>query len=312
MNIAFLFPGQGAQVVGMGADIAAAFTRAADIFRKANDILGFDLSDICFNGPAERLNSTEISQPAIFTVSAAILEVLKTADDTEEIKPYVTAGLSLGEYTALYAAGVIDFENALLLCHQRGKAMQQAADTTQGGMLSIIGLDEEKVARLCTCAAEGGVLAAVNFNCPGQIVVSGHKSACGRAQTLAAEYGALKAVPLQVAGAFHTDFMAPAAEQLTKALSQCPIRDPGQVRVIANIDAHYYTSAADIAHGLIRQLTSPVLWQKCMQKLLDDGVELFYELGPGRVLTSLMKRISRKTKVINVSTIETLDPLLNS
>ena len=312
MSTVFLFPGQGAQVAGMGADIAAVFTRAADIFKKSNDILGFDLSDICFNGPADRLNSTEISQPAIFTVSAAILEVLKTVGDTAKIKPHVTAGLSLGEYTALYAAGVIDFENALLLCHQRGKAMQKAADAAQGGMLSIIGLDEEKVAQLCTRAAEGDVLAAVNFNCPGQIVLSGHKSACARAQALAAEYGALKAVPLQVAGAFHTDFMAPAAEQLSKALAQCPIRDPGQVRVIANIDAHYYTSAADIAHGLIKQLTSPVLWQKCMQKLLDDGVEVFYEIGPGRVLTSLMKRISRKTRVINVSTPETLKAVLDS
>ena len=311
MKTAFLFPGQGAQVVGMGADIAASFAPAADVFKKANDILGFDLTGICFNGPAQRLNSTEISQPAIFTVSAAIREVLKTVGDTAKIKPDVTAGLSLGEYTALYAAGVIDFDSALLLCHQRGRAMQQAADTAEGGMVSIIGLDEEKVAQLCTRAAEGEVLAAVNFNCPGQIVVSGHKSACARAQTLAAEYGALKAVPLQVTGAFHTDFMAPAAEQLSIALSRSTIRDTADVRVIANIDAHYYTSAADITHGLIKQLTSPVFWQKCMQTLLDDGVEVFYEVGPGRVLTSLMKRISRKTKVINVSSLQLLNALLN-
>ena len=311
MKTAFLFPGQGAQVVGMGADIGAAFTQAADIFKKANDILGFDLSDICFNGPAERLNSTEISQPAIFTVSAAILEVLKAVPGTAKIRPDVTAGLSLGEYTALYAAGVIDFESALLLCHQRGKAMQKAADGADGGMLSIIGLDDEKVHQFCARAAQGDVLAAVNFNCPGQIVVSGTTAACRRAEQLAVEYGALKAVPLQVAGPFHTDFMAPAAEQLSIALAKCPIRDPGDIRVIANIDGHYYTSAADIAHSLVKQLTNPVLWHKCMQTLLDDGVEVFYEVGPGRVLTSLMKRISRKTQVINVSTLDALNALLN-
>lgn len=312
MKTAFLFPGQGAQTVGMGANIILAHPEAAQIYREANNIIGFDLSQICFEGPCDKLNTTTISQPAIFVTSAAILEILRTNPETKNITANVTAGLSLGEYTALYAAGVISFEDALILVQKRGRAMQAASDATEGTMVSIIGLDEEKVHQLCSEASQGELLMPVNFNCPGQIVLSGTKEACKRAAELAEKHGAMKAVPLQVAGAFHTEMMASAADALNEALQQAQISEPSDIKIIANINADYYTSAEKIREGLTNQLTCPILWQKCMERLLEDGVEKFYEIGPGRVLTSLMKRINRKTKVINVSSLDSIKDIVNS
>jgi [acyl-carrier-protein] S-malonyltransferase len=308
MKTAFLFPGQGAQVAGMGKEIAQKFDAAAKIFERANAIVGFDLSRICFEGPAEKLNTTTVSQPAIFVISAALLEVVKA----KGLKADVTAGLSLGEYTALYAAGVISFEDALILVQKRGDAMQAAADVAEGAMVSIIGLDEEKVSQLCAEAGEGEILVAVNFNCPGQIVISGSKTACERAGKLAGKYGAIKAVRLEVAGAFHTEMMSSAANTLKEALRKCRISEPGNIKTIANINAEYYKSAKEIKEGLIKQLTCPVLWQKCMEKLIADGVEDFYEIGPGRVLSSLMRRIDRKINVANISSLQDIEKLLNS
>lgn len=294
----------------MGAEIAQLFPVATEVFQKANDIVGFDLSRVCFEGPAERLNSTTISQPAIFATSVAILEVLRTNPATSGLSADITAGLSLGEYTALYAAGLISFKDALVLVQKRGQAMQAAADATDGAMVSIIGLDEEKVGQLCAEAAEGELLTPVNFNCPGQIVVSGDISACERAEQLAEKYGAIKAVPLEVAGAFHTEMMASAAKKLKDALSDCEISEPSEIKTIANINAEYYESSQKIAEGLIKQLTCPILWQKCMERLLADGVQKFYEIGPGRVLTGLMRRINRKIKVVNVSTLDAIKSIM--
>jgi [acyl-carrier-protein] S-malonyltransferase len=294
----------------MGADIAYSFQAAAQIYQKANDIVGFELSRICFEGPPDKLNTTTISQPAIFVTSAALLEVLKINYETKKITAKVTAGLSLGEYTALYAAGVISFEDALVLVQKRGQAMQAAADATEGAMVSIIGLEEEKVQQLCSEAGQDEILRAVNFNCPGQIVVSGTKAACKRAAEMAEKYGAIKAVPLEVAGAFHTEMMAAAAETLSQALQNTQISglsDTSKITTIANIDAEYYTNPEKIREGLTKQLTCPILWQKCMERLLADGIEEFYEIGPGRVLTGLMKRINRKTKVINLSSMDAIN-----
>jgi len=309
MKTAFLFPGQGAQFVGMGAEIASSFPAASAIFEKANNIVGFDLRQICFEGPAEQLSSTTISQPAIFTTSTAILEVLRTEQATSGIIADVTAGLSLGEYTALYTAGVLSFEDGLKLVQKRGQAMQAAADANEGAMVSIIGLDEETARRLCEEAGQGDILEPVNFNCPGQIVISGDKKACRIAKELALKIGAIKAVRLDVAGAFHTRMMAGAAETLEKALIDCEIAEPSQTRIIANIDAEYYQTSEKIKQGMVKQLTNPILWQKCMERLLADGVEKFYEIGPGRVLTGLMKRINRKTQIVNVSSLKAIKEL---
>ncbi len=306
MKTAFLFPGQGAQYVGMGKDIAEQYPQAQALFDKANEIVGYDLRQICFEGPEDKLNSTTYSQPAIFTVSAALLAMVREAG----IVPDVTAGLSMGEYTALYAAGVISFEDGLKLVQKRGQAMQAAADASEGSMVSVLGLDEEKVNALCAEAAQGELLVPVNFNCPGQIVVSGTVAACQRAVELAPKYDAIKAVQLSVAGAFHSDMMKPAADELAAALAECPIQDPAETKAIANITADYYTSADDIRQGLVKQLIAPILWQNCMQVFLDAGVENYYEIGPGRVLTGLMRRIHRKTRVTNVSDAASLQKVI--
>jgi [acyl-carrier-protein] S-malonyltransferase len=310
MKTAYIFPGQGAQYVGMGKDIAEHYPQAMSLFERANDILGYDLRQVCFEGPEEKLNMTALSQPAIFTVSAALLGVIQAAG--KSIRPDVTAGLSMGEYTALYAAGLISFEDSLRLVQKRGEAMQAAADASDGSMVSVLGLDEVQTISLCEEASQGELLVAVNFNCPGQIVLSGTVGACQRAAELAEKYGAMKAVPLSVAGAFHSDMMNPAAEELGKALAECPILDPTDINVIANIHAEYYKDANDIRHGLVKQLVQPILWQKCMERLLAEGFESFYEIGPGRVLTGLMKRIHRRTRVTSINSAESMQSFLDS
>jgi [acyl-carrier-protein] S-malonyltransferase len=294
MKTAFLFPGQGAQAAGMGQDLIERYPQARNLF---------DLRQLCTEGPAEKLNATTVSQPAIFAVSAALLDLFGASG----IAADVTAGLSMGEYTALYAAGLLSFEDGLKLVQQRGDAMQRAADASDGSMVSIIGLDEAKVIELCKEASQGELLIPVNYNCPGQIVISGAAGACKRAVELAPKYEAIKAIPLSVAGAFHSEMMKPAADELAGALAACPIQEPGKIKVIANISADYYTSADAVRNGLVKQLIEPILWQACMEKLLADGIENFYEIGPGRVLTGLMKRINRKTNVVNVSSADAVE-----
>jgi len=309
MKTAFLFPGQGAQSVGMGADIAGAFAECNELYDRANDLLGYDLKSICFEGPAEQLESTSVSQPAIFVTSAAILSVIRSGSVMPALKADVAAGLSLGEYTALYAAGAMEFDEALLLVQERGRAMQAAADASEGSMVSILGLEPDQVQALCDEASQGGILGPANFNCPGQIVISGESDACDRAAAIAEKYGAMRAIRLKVAGAFHTEMMTPAAEALRKVLEQSRIVVPRDVTVIANVDALYYDDVEMIRNGLVRQLVEPIFWQDCMEKLLAEGVETFYEIGPGRVLTGLMKRIKRKTTIVNVSNLAAIEQL---
>ncbi|MGA2915151.1 MAG: ACP S-malonyltransferase [Sedimentisphaerales bacterium] len=303
-KVAYIFPGQGAQIVGMGRDFYDAAPAAKQIFDKANQITGFDLAKICFEGPEDKLNSTVISQPAIFTTSVAILEVLKSKNTIPPAN--ITAGLSLGEYTALYAAGCFSFEDGLKLVQKRGQAMQAAADASKGSMVSIVGLEQTAVEKLCAEAAQGELLNCANYNCPGQIVITGDIDACKRALSLAEKFGAIKAIELKVAGAFHSEMMKPAAQELQKALAQCKINDIGNISVIANVDAEYYKTKEQISAGLIKQLTGAVLWQKSMERLLANGVNKFYEIGPNKVLTGLMRRINRKAEVINISSLTNL------
>ena len=280
----------------MGKDIYEAWPVARDLFDRAEAATGLKLKTLCFEGPDEQLARTDISQPAIFTVSAALLEAVRTTlsgPRLEQIAPAALAGLSLGEYTALYAAGAMDFETALKLVTCRGQLMQAAAENVPSAMVSVMGLDEARAGELCLAAAEGQVLACANFNCPGQIVLSGQAEACKRATEMAADFGAKAAVPLKVAGAFHSELMKPAAEQFGKIIDPISFSPLG-VSVISNTDAAEYAGPGEIKARLLAQLVSPVRWQESMQKLLADGVEKYYEIGPGRVLAGLMRRIHRR------------------
>ncbi len=296
---AVIFPGQGAQTVGMGKDVAEAFPPAAAVYDRANDVLGFDLKTICFDGPADRLNATDVSQPAIFVTSVACWRVLEENGAAAALAPAAMAGLSLGEYTALHLAGWIEFDDCLRLVAQRGRLMQAAAEATPSGMVSIIGLDEEKTTVLCEEAAQGDVLSPANFNCPGQIVISGSKAACERAVEIADKHGA-RAVPLTVAGAFHSAIMAPAAEGLAPALKETAIKT-GRIGVVSNVSADYHADPDSVRALLQEQVARPIRWQASIERLVSEGFDRFVEVGPGRVLTGLMRKIDRSVKALNYS-----------
>ena len=292
---AFLFSGQGAQAVGMGKSLFDAVPAAARLYRRASEILGYDLTDVCFNGPAEKLNTTAVCQPAIYVTSLAALEAFKVSNPDQVAAAEAAAGLSLGEYTALAFAGALSFEDGLRLLQKRGEAMQRASDAAAGGMVSVLGLENEKVESLCDQARENDILLPANYLCPGNIVVSGSAAACGRVAALAEEAGAMKVVPLTVAGAFHTPLMGAAADILAEALEAAEFRTP-RIPVYSNVDAKTHTDPAEIRQILLKQLTSPVLWETSIRAMLDAGFDTFYESGPGRVLRGLMKRINRKVK----------------
>jgi len=305
MKIAHLFPGQGAQAVGMGKDLCEAFPAAADLFARAEVATGLDLRRLCFEGPEDQLNRTDIAQPAIFTVSAAVLAAL--GDRLEA--PAFAAGLSLGEYTALYAAGAMDFETGVKLVAKRGELMQQAATATPSGMVSVMGLDEAQAVELCDAAREDDVLTCANFNCPGQIVLSGGTAACKRAAEQAEQFGASGAIELKVAGAFHSEIMAPAAEAFSAVLAEVAFAEP-TATVLANVDAKPYTGADEIPGKLLAQLTGSVRWQQSVEYLLAEGIDDAYEIGPGRVLGGLMRRIDRKRKIASVNSREAVESLI--
>lgn len=291
---ALLFPGQGAQYVGMGAHLAATVPEAKSLFERANEILGYDLLALCSAGPAEELNSTVRSQPALFVCSLAALQQLEQTAPEAVRNCVYAAGLSLGEYTALVFAGALDFEEGLKLVQLRGAAMQQAADREPSGMVSVLGIEPPQLDQLCNEARQGQVLQIANLLCPGNIVVSGHAAACQRLATAAEAAGAMKVVPLSVAGAFHTPLMQPAVERLRVALSHAAFSTP-RIPVVSNVDAQPHSEPEKMRELLERQVVAPVQWEASMRWLLGEGkVEMCYEVGPGKVLRSLLKRIERR------------------
>lgn len=295
-----IFPGQGAQLVGMGRDVAEAYPRAAEVFRQADEILGFGLSTLCFDGPPERLNATDIQQPAIFTTSVALFHAGVAAGRIRADGFAALGGLSLGEYTALHLAGAASFADTLRLVARRGQLMQEAAERNAGGMVSLIGADEEKALALCERVAAHGRVSPANYNCPGQIVISGDKAACLAAADQAASLE-LRAVLLPVAGAFHSEHMRSAAEGLRPALEACPFETP-RVRVVANVNAEYHSDPATIRDWLYQQVFSPVRWQACVERMVADGCGEFCEVGPNRHLTGMLRKINRRLPAISLST----------
>jgi len=300
MKIALLFAGQGAQIVGMGKDLAAQFPSAKNWFDRANAALGYDLTKICFDGPESELTKTENAQPGIFLVSWVCFELLK--ERVPQLKFGATAGLSLGEFTALTAAGAVSFEDGLRVVRQRGKFMQEACDTTKGGMAAVIGLDEAPTREVC---AEAGVVLA-NLNCPGQLVVSGEAEKISKAVELAKAKGTKRAIPLPVAGAYHSPLMASAQPKLQNELAKIKISAP-TVPVISNVTAQPHNSPSEISSRLVEQVTSSVLWENSMRYLLSQGFTRFIELGPGTALSGFMKRIDKSAKMLNVADVTSLE-----
>ncbi|GFP80566.1 malonyl-coa-acyl carrier protein transacylase mitochondrial [Phtheirospermum japonicum] len=301
---AFLFPGQGAQAVGMGVE-AQKVPAAAELYKKANDILGFDLLDICINGPKEKLDSTVLSQPAIYVTSLAAVEVLRARDGGQQIIDCVdvTCGLSLGEYTALAFAGAFSFEDGLKLVKLRGEAMQDAADAAKSAMVSIIGLDSAKVQQLCDAANEevdeASKVQIANFLCTGNYAVSGGLKGIEAVEAKAKSFKARMTVRLAVAGAFHTGFMEPAVSRLESALSSTVIKTP-RIPVISNVDAEPHADPATIKKILARQVTSPVQWETTVKTLLSRGLKKSYELGPGKVIAGIVKRMDKGADLENI------------
>lgn len=295
-KIAFIFPGQGSQTVGMGKEAAESNTNAKKTFEQADERLGYSLSSITFEGPQEKLTLTANAQPALLTTSIALMQYLKEAG----ISPDYTAGHSLGEYTALVAAGAIDFSDAVYAVNKRGEYMEEAVPDGKGTMAAILGLDRSVLQDVCASVSEkGDDVQLANMNCPGQIVISGTVAGVQKAGEKAKEQGAKRVLPLQVSGPFHSSLMKPAAEKFSGILNEITIRD-ASVPVVVNVTATPETKKEVFEEKLIEQLYSPVLWEDTVQQLIASGVDTFVEIGPGKVLSGLVRKVDRNVKTISV------------
>lgn len=294
--IAFLFPGQGSQHAGMGKDLADNFPLAKQVFEEANDALGFDLAKVCYNGPEEELKLTAITQPAILTTSVAALRVLQTETG---LSPDFAAGHSLGEYSALVCAGALTFADAVRTVRQRGTFMQEAVPVGTGSMAAILGLDPESLDAVCREAAQDQVVSPANFNSPGQVVIAGHSEAVNRAIELAKEKGAKRAMPLPVSAPFHCSLMVPAGERLADVLAGIPVSDLS-IPVVTNVEASPNRDAARVRDLLVRQVSAPVRWEETIGTMVQLGMDRCVEIGPGKVLSGLVKRMAKDSTVQNV------------
>lgn len=297
---AILFPGQGAQTPGMGKDFSAACPESAALFAEANDILGYDLRALCFEGPSETLTLTTHAQPAIYVTSAAVTAALRSAGKLDDV--VAAAGLSLGEYTALWFAGAFSFADGLRLVKKRGAAMQAASDAPPSGMVSLVGADRDAAEKTAAAARGDGVLVVANLNAPGQIVLSGDKEACARVPEAAKAFGIRRAIPLQVAGAFHSPLMEPARAALVEALDATPMHDL-RIPVVSNVTGKAVTTAADARALLARQVVAPVLWEDSMKELGAMGIRRFIEPAPGAVLTALLRKNLTDIEASNFGTL---------
>lgn len=306
---AFVFPGQGAQYAGMGKEFYENFEESKEIFKKANEALGFDITKLIFDGPDEDLSITKITQPALLTVCMAIYEVLKKKSNTDSV---VMGGLSLGEYSALTAADAMDFETAVKLVYNRGSYMQNAVPVGEGGMIALLGCSDEDAISFCKDVTERyGLLEPANFNCPGQIVVGGKAEAIENALKETSKFNIKKAVKLQVSAPFHTSMLKSAGIKLKDDLGKIKFKKPS-CHVISNVDTEYYHDDAIIADKLEKQVYNPVRWEECVRKMIADGVTTFVEIGPGKTLSSFLKKIDKSVKSYNIDSIESLEAYLQA
>ncbi len=300
-SIAFIFPGQGSQYVGMGRELFENFSVAKRIFEEADDTLHFSVSDLCFKGPEEALKLTENTQPSVLTTSVAALKVLQAE---KGMAPQFAAGHSLGEYTALVASEALSFSQAVKIVRLRGKFMQEAVPVGEGAMAAVLGMEREQLEKLCEEISSGEVLAPANFNSPGQIVIAGSTKAVERAVERVKQEGK-KAVLLPVSAPFHCSLMKPAGERLEKALEEISVNDL-KVPVVTNVEAEANTSKDTVKGLLVAQVSSPVRWEESMRKMIEKGIEQVVEIGPGKVLSGLMKRIDSRVETRNVEDLKTL------
>ena len=304
---AFLFPGQGAQVVGMGKDFFDTYDLAKKRFAEADEALGYSISKLCFEGPADQLQLTEHTQPAILTVAVIAAELLRA----EGIEPEIAAGHSLGEYAALVAAGVLSFQDAVLLVHKRGAYMQEAVPVGEGAMAAVIGLDDETIISVCDEASSAGAVQAVNFNCPGQTVIAGTAKGVETAVQYLQKKGAKKAVILPVSAPFHSTLMEPAAKKLAAELDKVVLHDAA-FPVVSNYTGGLQQTAAEIKENLVAQADHPVRWIACVNTMRDFGADTYVECGPGKTLAGFNKRIDKGLKSLNVENIESLQKTLDT